>query len=205
LEQDLQAVEQQAKSDQQRIEPVAITTEERNWLRGAGGTQLTAWGREVRQAQLRMLSQGLAAGVAEGQLLQAATLQLEPLAPLPRGLGARLLASSLQGHSNLRSDPGLSQRRIEALITQQGIPTIKVQQGDLITRQGDTISPQAFDVLDYFGLVNRRPRPLAAQHAEGRQERDALRSALGHLPRHAPRRTADAGRGRCIVRPAVLR
>ena len=161
LEQELQAVEQQAKSDQQRIEPVAITTEERNWLRGAGGTQLTAWGREVRQAQLRMLSQGLAAGVAEGQLLQAATLQLEPLAPLPRGLGARLLASSLQGHSNLRSDPGLSQRRIEALITQQGIPTIKVQQGDLITRQGDTISPQAFDVLDYFGLVNRRPRPLA--------------------------------------------
>lgn len=161
LEQVLQAVELQAKSDQQRIEPVTITSEERNWLRGAGGTQLTAWGREVRQAQLRMLSQGLAAGVAEGQLLQAATLQLEPMAPLPRGLGARLLASSLQGHSNLRSDPGLSQRRIEALITQQGIPTIKVQQGDLITRQGDTISPQAFDVLDYFGLVNRRPRPLA--------------------------------------------
>ena len=47
------------------------------------------------------------------------------------------------------------------MITQQGIPTIKVQQGDLITRQGDTINPQAFDVLDYFGLVNRRPRPLA--------------------------------------------
>ncbi len=161
LEQGLQAVEQQAKSDQQRIEPLAITAEERNWLRGAGGDQLTAWAREVRQAQLRMLSQGLAPGLAEGQLLQAATLQLEPLAPLPRGLGARLLSSSLQGNSNLRSDPVLSQRRIEALITQQGIPTITVQQGDLITRQGDTINPQAFDVLDYFGLVNRRPRPLA--------------------------------------------
>jgi putative nucleotidyltransferase with HDIG domain len=161
LERGLQAVEQQAKSDQQRIEPLAITAEERNWLRGAGGAQLTAWAREVRQAQLRMLSQGLAPGLAEGQLLQAATLQLEPLAPLPRGLGARLLSSSLQGNSNLRSDPVLSQRRIEALITQQGIPTISVQQGDLITRQGDTINPQAFDVLDYFGLVNRRPRPLA--------------------------------------------
>ena len=161
LERGLQAVEQQAKSDQQRIEPLAITAEERKWLRGAGGAQLTAWAREVRQAQLRMLSQGLAPGLAEGQLLQAATLQLEPLAPLPRGLGARLLSSSLQGNSNLRSDPVLSQRRIEALITQQGIPTITVQQGDLITRQGDTINPQAFDVLDYFGLVNRRPRPLA--------------------------------------------
>jgi len=160
LEKGLRAVELQANSPQPRVEAVTITSEERTWLRSVGAAELAAWGREVRQAQLRMLSQGLAPGVAEGQLLEAATLQLEPLAPVPRGLGARLLASSLQGHSNLRSDPGLSQRRIEALITQQGIPTIGVQQGDLITRQGETISPQAFDVLDYFGLVNRRPRPL---------------------------------------------
>jgi putative nucleotidyltransferase with HDIG domain len=160
LEKGLRAVELQANSPQPRVEAVTITAEERTWLRSVGAAELAAWGREVRQAQLRMLSQGLAPGVAEGQLLEAATLQLEPLAPVPRGLGARLLASSLQGHSNLRSDPGLSQRRIEALITQQGIPTIGVQQGDLITRQGETISPQAFDVLDYFGLVNRRPRPL---------------------------------------------
>ena len=161
LEKGLLAVELQANSKLPRVEPVTITAEERAWLKELGAEELAAWGREVRQAQLRMLSQGLAPGVAEGQLLQAATLQLEPLAPLPRGLGARLLASSLLGHSNLRSDPGLSQRRIEALITQQGIPTIVVQQGDQITRQGETISPQAFDVLDYFGLVNRRPRPLA--------------------------------------------
>ena len=160
LEKGLRAVELQANSDQPRVEPVTITAEERTWLRSVGAAELAAWGREVRQAQLRMLSQGLAPGVAEGQLLDAATLQLAPLPPVPRELGARLLASSLQGHSNLRSDPGLSQRRIEALITQQGIPTIGVQQGDLITRQGETISPQAFDVLDYFGLVNRRPRPL---------------------------------------------
>jgi putative nucleotidyltransferase with HDIG domain len=160
LEKGLQAVEQQANAEQPRVEPVAITAEERAWLKTVGPAELTAWGREVRQAQLRMLSQGVAPGVAEGQLLQAATLQLEPLASVPRGLGARLLTNALQGHSNLRSDPGLSQRRIEALITQQGIPTIVVEQGDLITRQGETISPQSLDVLDYFGLVNRRPRPL---------------------------------------------
>ena len=160
LEQALRAVEQQANADLPRVEPLAITAEERTWLQTVGAAEFAAWGREVRQAQLRMLSQGLAPGVAEGQLLQAATLQLERLAPVPRGLGARLLTNALQGHSNLRSDPGLSQRRIEALITQQGIPTIDVQQGDLITRQGEPISPQAFDVLDYFGLVNRRPRPL---------------------------------------------
>jgi hypothetical protein len=160
LEQGLKAVEQQANADQPRLEPVQITAQERSWLQGLGSAELTAWAREVRQAQLRMLSQGLAPGLAEGHLLQAASLQLDSLAPIPRRLGARLLAASLQGHSNLRSDQGLSQRRIEALITQQSIPTIVVQQGDLVTRQGEPISPQALDVLDYFGLVNRRPRPL---------------------------------------------
>ncbi|MFM1813260.1 MAG: hypothetical protein RLZZ336_2198, partial [Cyanobacteriota bacterium] len=98
---------------------------------------------------------------AEGQLLNAASLQLETLPPAGRDLGARLLTRSLLGQANLRSDPALSQRRIEALITQQGIPTLQINQGDLITRQGEPVSPQALDVLDYFGLVNRRPRPLA--------------------------------------------
>ncbi len=160
LEQGLKAVELQANADQPRLEPVPITAQERTWLQGLGSAEFTAWAREVRQAQLRMLSQGLAPGLASGQLLQAASMQLEAWPPIPRVLGARLLSASLQGHSNLRSDQGLSQRRIEALITQQGIPTIVVQPGDLVIRQGETISPQALDVLDYFGLVNRRPRPF---------------------------------------------
>jgi hypothetical protein len=36
-----------------------------------------------------------------------------------------------------------------------------VKKDDLVVRQGDPITPQVFDVLDYFGLVNRRPTPLA--------------------------------------------
>ena len=31
--------------------------------------------------------------------------------------------------------------------------------GDLITRKGEPISPQAYDVLDYFGKVRREPQP----------------------------------------------
>ncbi len=46
-------------------------------------------------------------------------------------------------------------------MTQQGVPTIAVKRGDLITRQGEAISSQAYDVLDYFGLVSRQPRPLS--------------------------------------------
>jgi putative nucleotidyltransferase with HDIG domain len=160
LEAKLLAVEQQADRRQSQVQTIALTPQERQWISSLNPTQLSQWRRDVMQAELRMLSQGLSASVAGNQLLTAATLQLEDLPAAGRDLGARLLASSLEGHSNLRSDPGLSQRRIEALITQQGIPTIAVQAGDLITRQGEAITPQAFDVLDYFGLVNRRPRPL---------------------------------------------
>ena len=160
LEAKLLAVERQADERQSQVQTIALTPQERQWLTSLSPTQLSQWRRDVLQAELRMLSQGLSASVAGNQLLTAATLQLEDLPAAGRDLGARLLASALEGHSNLRSDPGLSQRRIEALITQQGIPTIAVQACDLITRQGEAITPQAFDVLDYFGLVNRRPRPL---------------------------------------------
>ena len=160
LEAKLLAVEQQADERQSQVQTISLTPQERQWHTSLTPTQLSQWRRDVLQAELRMLSQGLSASVAGNQLLTAATLQLEALPAAGRDLGARLLASALEGHSNLRSDPGLSQRRIEALITQQGIPTIAVQAGDLITRQGEVISSQAFDVLDYFGLINRRPRPL---------------------------------------------
>jgi len=56
----------------------------------------TAWERDIRQAQLRMLSQGLAPGLADSQLLQASTLQLEQLEEPARGLGARLLMHAMR-------------------------------------------------------------------------------------------------------------
>ncbi|MEB3185072.1 MAG: HDIG domain-containing protein [Cyanobacteriota bacterium] len=161
LDQSLAQIEQLATSRQPQVEPIPLTAKERAWLQGLKPEALARWQRDLRQAQLRMLSQGLSGGVAEGQLLEAATLQLEGQPPLARSLGARLLSNALQGRSNLRPEATLSQRRIEELITQQGIPTLTVRQGELITRQGEPISQQAFDVLDYFGLVNRRPRPLA--------------------------------------------
>ena len=152
---------QQLRRQGTALMPTTLTQAEQAWLLSRDPTQLASWERELRQAQLRMLSQGLSGSLAEGQLLGAATLQLETLPPPARDLGARLLTRALLGQANLRADPALSQRRIEALIIQQGIPTLRVRAGDLITRQGEPVSPQALDVLDYFGLVNRRPRPLA--------------------------------------------
>ena len=161
LDASLAQLQQQLRSLDLALAPLPLTRAEQAWLQGLDSTAEARWERDLRQAQLRMLTQGLSGGLAEGQLLDAATLQLEALPELPRGLGARLLSHSLIGQANLKVDPSLSQRRIEALISQQGIPTIAVHQGDLITRQGEPVGPQALDVLDYFGLVNRRPRPLA--------------------------------------------
>ena len=77
---------------------------------------------------------------------------------------ARTLASKLwcprPGSSNLRTDLTLSKQLIEEQLTKQGIPTIEVRKGDLITRKGESISPQAYDVLDYFGKVRREPQPV---------------------------------------------
>jgi membrane-associated HD superfamily phosphohydrolase len=70
-----------------------------------------------------------------------------------------VLASTLRGSSNLRTDPNLSKQLIEEQLTKQVIPTIEVRKGDLITRKGEPISPQAYDVLDYFGRVRREPQP----------------------------------------------
>ncbi|MFM9109790.1 MAG: HDIG domain-containing metalloprotein [Prochlorococcaceae cyanobacterium] len=161
LDHRLEALERILAEPRPSLDPLNLTAGERRWLASLDAAGMARWQREVRQAQLRMLSQGVVAEVSEGQLRQAAELQLEGLPPPGRHLGSRLLAASLQGSSNLRNDPFLSQRRIEELIRRQGIPTIQVRRGELITRQGEPISPQAYDVLESFNLVNRQPRPLA--------------------------------------------
>ncbi|MEA5412580.1 HDIG domain-containing protein [Synechococcus sp. BA-120 BA3] len=161
LEQRLQRVRLQVADDQPRPDSLNLTQEERRWLTGLTPPELMRWKLSLRRAQQRMLSQGVVASLSEGQLLTAAELQLQDLSPPARSLGSRLLAASLQGRTNLRGDSFLSQRRIEDLLTRQGLPTIRVRKNDLITRQGEPISPQAFDVLEHFDLVNHRPRPLA--------------------------------------------
>ena len=157
LDRRLAEVRERRSLDLQRVDAFSLTSEERRWLEAQTPVQLLSWERAVRQAQLRMLSQGVLATVAEQPLLNAAALQLEDQPPAARSLGSRLIADGLQGRSNLRNDALLSQQRLEELITMQGLPTLRVRKGELITRQGEPISSQAFDVLDHFNLINRRP------------------------------------------------
>ncbi|HYP04345.1 MAG TPA: HD family phosphohydrolase, partial [Cyanobium sp.] len=143
LDRRLQQVRQQASTSRHKVDPLNLSEEERRWLQGLAPPQLLGWERAVRQAQLRMLTQGVVATIADDPLLLAASLQLEDQPAPGRSLGSRLVAGSLQGRTNLRSDTFLSQRRLEELVSRQGLPTIRVKRGDLITRQGERISSQS--------------------------------------------------------------
>lgn len=145
-----------------RVGPVNLSAEEQRWLEERTEIEHLTWNTMVRQAAERMLSQGLVSSLAVDELRRAAELQLQGSGvdnPAARSLAAKLLVSSFQRSSNLRTDPNLSRELIEEQLTKQGIPTINVRQGDLITRKGQPISPQAYDVLDYFGKVKREPQP----------------------------------------------
>jgi len=157
----LVVVQEQLASPTARIDPLNLSTAERRWLESQTPAQRLAWEQAVRQAQWRMLRQGVVASVSESALVEAAELQLDHQPSVGRLLGARLVAGSLEGRTNLRSDATLSETRLMQLLRQQGMPTIRVRRGDLIVQQGEMITPQAFDVLDHFERVSRGPRPLA--------------------------------------------
>ena len=146
-----------------RVGPVNLTADEQEWLKQRTDQQRLAWDNQVRKTAERMLSQGLVSSLAVEQLRQASAMQLDTNlmeVESARSVAVKLLVSSLQGSSNLRTDPNLSKQLIEEQLTKQGIPTIEVRKGDLITRKGEPINPQAFDVLDHFGLVRRQARPV---------------------------------------------
>ena len=146
-----------------RIGPVNLSKPEQEWLEQRSEQEHLTWDATVRSAADRMLSQGLVSNLAIDQLRRAADVQLsaaELEEPASRSLAGKVLTSALRGSSNLRTDPNLSKRLIEEQLTKQAIPTIQVRKGDLITRKGEPISPQAYDVLDYFGRVRREPQPL---------------------------------------------
>ena len=163
LEQQLIQLQQVAMSGSAaRVGPVNMSRAEQQWLSQRRAQEHLDWDSAVRQAATRMLSQGLVSNLAVTQLRQAAKVQLGQAAitnPAARSLATKVLASTLRGSSNLRTDPNLSKQLIEEQLTKQVIPTIEVRKGDLITRKGEPISPQAYDVLDHFGRVRREPQP----------------------------------------------
>ena len=131
LERQLSELQQVSESGSAaRVGPVNLNADEQVWLEQRSDQDRLAWDNGVRQAAHRMLSQGLVSTLAVDQLREAADLQLQGDAidnPAARSLAGKLLVSSLQGSSNLRTDPNLSKQLIEEQLTKQGIPTIDVR------------------------------------------------------------------------------
>ena len=132
LEHALTQLRRQRDSAQPRIDPLNLTSDERRWIRSLDPILLASWEQAVRTVQLRMLRQGVVANVADEPLLEAARLHLIDQPPIGRQLGSRLVARSLQGRTNLRTDPLLSQQRIEELVTRNGLPTITALAMDML-------------------------------------------------------------------------
>ncbi len=151
-----------AESNQSgRIGPINLSNQERNWITRQSREKINIWNQEVISLAERMLSQGLIKTLAHDQLKESALLQLSRLnidTPA-RTLGSKLIANTFYSQSNLRHDPGRSQQLLEELITKQGIPNIDVKKGDLIIQKGEPITQKRYDVLDYFGLISRSPKP----------------------------------------------
>ena len=117
LERHLAELERVARSQNiDRIGPVNLTTKEQFWLEKRSQKDRKSWDMTIRRAVDRMLSQGLVNTLAIEQLRKASSLQLEALGPEDapaRTIGSKIATTTLQGASNLQTDPLRSQRLIE--------------------------------------------------------------------------------------------
>ena len=145
------------------IKKINPTNLEKVWLINASESELQNWEEEIKKASKRMLSQGIINTLALDQLKKASTLQLVDLGmkDAPNiSLGAKVLSSSFYQRSNLIVDSIKTNQLIENLVNKEGIKKIKVIKGSLISKKGESISSQDFDVLEHFNKVSRSPRPI---------------------------------------------
>ena len=149
-------------NDSDRIGPINLSIQERNWITIQSKAKRNLWNKEIISLAERMLSQGIIKTLANDQLIESASFHLSrsEIENPAITIGSKLIANTFYGKSNLRHDPGRSQQLLEELITKQGIPNIDVKKGDLIIQKGEPITQIRYDVLDYFGLINRSPKPM---------------------------------------------
>ena len=145
------------------INKINLNNLEKDWLIKVSETEWERWEEEIKNASKKMLSQGIINSLALDQLNEAASLQLTDLGIKDspnRSLGAKILSSNFYQKNNLKVDILKTNLLLEKLINQEDINTISVKKGSQITRKGQVISSQEFDVLEHFNKVSRSPRPI---------------------------------------------
>ena len=145
------------------INKINLNNLEKDWLIKVSETEWERWEEEIKNASMKKLSQGIINSLSLDQLNEAASLQLTDLGIKDspnRSLGAKILSSNFYQKNNLKVDILKTNLLLEKLINQEDINTISVKEGSQITRKGQVISSQEFDVLEHFNKVSRSPRPI---------------------------------------------
>ena len=145
------------------INKINLNNLEKDWLIKVSENEWVKWEEEIKNASKKMLSQGIINSLALEQLNEAASLQLTDLGIKDspnRSLGAKILSSNFYQKNNLKVDILKTNLLLEKLINQENINTISVKKGSQITKKGQVISSQEFDVLEHFNKVSRSPRPI---------------------------------------------
>ncbi len=140
-----------------------ITNPEKDWILNVKDNEWEEWKEEIKNVSKKMLSQGIINTLALDQLNEASSLQLIDLGEKDspnRSLGSKILSNSFHQKSNLKVDKLKTNLLLENLINQEGINTINVKEGSIISRKGKPITSQEFDILEHFNQVSRSPRPL---------------------------------------------
>ncbi len=145
------------------IDEINPTTSQKIWLDNASDSEWEEWKEEIKNASKKMLSQGIINTLALDQLNDASSLQLINLGKKDspkRSLGAKILSNSFYQKSNLKVDTLKTKILLDNLINKDGISTIEVKKGSIISKKGEPITSQQFDILEHFNKVSRSPRPL---------------------------------------------
>ncbi len=145
------------------INKINPTISERRWIINVSDSEWESWKEEIKKASKKMLSQGIINTLALDQLNEASSLQLIDLGNKDspnRSLGAKILSNSFYRKSNLKVDLLKTNILLENLINHDSINTIKVEKGSLISKKGEPITSQQFDILEHFNKISRSPRPL---------------------------------------------
>ncbi|WP_420063727.1 HDIG domain-containing metalloprotein [Prochlorococcus marinus] len=145
------------------LKEINLTNSEKIWLVNISDNEWEEWKEEIKNVSRKMLSQGIINTLALDQLNEASSIQLIDLGEKDspnRSLGAKILSNSFYQKSNLKVDKFKTNLLLENLINKDSIKTINVKEGSIITKKGEPISSQEFDILEHFNKVSRSPRPL---------------------------------------------
>ena len=145
------------------LNKINLSKSEKSWLMKVSKREWENWEVEIKKATKKMLSQGIINTLAFDQLNEASSMQLVDLGVKDspnRSLGAKVLSSSFHQKSNLKVDYSKTNILLSKLINEDALNTIKVKEGSLISKKGEPISSQEFDILEHFNKVSRSPRPI---------------------------------------------